>query len=128
MRCYRHDNHEAIAVCAYCGKATCRDCAEDTGQGIACSEACMLELQSSYQLQTAMKRTYGIGSRPPMPPTIATYTMFGAILLLVGVYLTMTRPGIDYLTFALSAVFFVMAWSSYRRYKDTCLTCEVGPS
>ena len=23
----------------------------------------------------------------------------------------------------LSAVFFVMAWSSYRRYRDTCLTC-----
>lgn len=123
MHCYRHDDREAVAVCAHCGKATCTECGDDTGQGIACSEACTLELQSSYQLQAALKRTYGIGSKPPMPPTIATYLMFGAILLLVGVYLTLTRPGIDYLTFALSAVFFVMAWSSYRRYRDTCLTC-----
>lgn len=123
MHCYRHHDRDAIAVCAHCGKATCTECADDTGQGIACSEACTLELQAGYQLQSALKRTYGIGSRPPMPPTIATYLMFGAILLLVGVYLTLTRPGIDYLTFALSAVFFVMAWSSYRRYRDTCLTC-----
>jgi hypothetical protein len=125
MRCYKHDDHEAIAVCAHCGKATCRDCAGDTGHGIACSEACALELQSNDQLQTALKRTYGIGSKPPMPPTIATYTLFGAILALVGIYLSITRPGIDYLTFALSAVFFVMAWSSYRRYRDTCLTCDI---
>lgn len=123
MRCYRHEEREAIAICAHCGKATCRSCAEDTGQGVACSEACRLEVQAAFELQTALRRTYGIGSRPPMPPTIATYSLFGLILLLVGIYLTITRPGIDYLTFALSAVFFVMAWSSYRRYRDTCLTC-----
>jgi len=123
MRCYRHQDQEAIAVCAHCGKAACSECAEDTGQGIACSKSCVPELQSNYRLQSALRRTYGIGATPPMPPTIATYLMFGAILLLVGIYLTITRPGIDYLTFALSAVFFVMAWSSYRRYKETCLTC-----
>ena len=123
MHCYRHNDREAVAVCAHCGKATCSACAEDTGQGIACSEACRLELQADYRLQTAQRRTYGIGAKPPMPPTIATYTLFGVILMLVGIYLTITRPGIDYLTFALSAVFFVMAWSSYRRYKDSCLTC-----
>ena len=123
MHCYRHQDRDAIAVCVHCGKATCGDCAEDTGQGIACSEACTLERQATYQLLTALRRTYGIGAKPPMPPTIGTYSLFGAILLLVGFYLTVTRPGIDYLSFALSAIFFVMAWSSYRRYKDTCLSC-----
>ena len=123
MHCYRHDEREAVAVCAHCGKGTCSDCAEDSGPGIACSEACLLELQSRYQLQTALKRTYGIGAKPPMPPTVATYAMFGVILLLVGIYLTLTRPGVDFLTFGLSAIFFVMAWASYRRYRDTCPTC-----
>ncbi len=41
----------------------------------------------------------------------------------VGIYLSYTRPGIDFLTFAMSAVFFVMAAASYKRYRDVCLTC-----
>ena len=60
---------------------------------------------------------------PPMPASVSTYFFFGLILLVTGIYLSVTRPEIDYLTVAVSAVFFVMSGVSYKRYKDACLTC-----
>ncbi len=54
---------------------------------------------------------------------VATYSLFGLILLLVGGYLSCSRPGIDYLTLGMSAKFFVMSAVTDNRYRDACLTC-----
>ena len=58
-----------------------------------------------------------------MPTSVSTYFFFGLILTVTGVYMTMTRPGIDYLTFAMAAVFFVMSLAAFKRYRAGCLTC-----
>ena len=123
MNCFRHQDQSAIAICKSCGKAVCADCSDDTGQGIACSENCVAELQQRYQLDQRLKQSFGIGRKPPMPATVLTYAMFGVILLGVAIYLSYTRPGVDFLTFSMSAVFFVMAAASYKRYRDICLDC-----
>lgn len=124
MICYRHYDRPAAAVCQACGKAACTDCANDTDQGIACSADCAAKLQQRYLLDERLKESFGIGRKPPMPATVLTYTLFGLILLGVGVYLSFTRPGVDFLTFAMSAVFFVMAGASNKRYRDVCLSCS----
>jgi hypothetical protein len=123
MQCYRHQDHAAIAVCRHCGKATCADCSDDTGQGIACSENCAAELQEAYRLAIRLKQSFGIGLTPPMPASVSMYAFFGAILAAVGVYLSFSRHQFDYLSIAMSAVFFVMSWLSYKRFKDACLAC-----
>jgi hypothetical protein len=123
MQCYKHREESAIAVCKHCGKATCSNCSEDTGHGIACSSACAGELWETDRLNSNQKQSYGIGTRPPIPTSVSTYFFFGLILSLVGVYLTVTRPGTDFLTFALAAVFFVMSAGSYKRYRDGCVEC-----
>lgn len=58
-----------------------------------------------------------------MPASIPTYFFFGLILVMTGTYLSFTRPGIDFLTLAMAAAFFVMSGVTYKRYRDTCLTC-----
>ena len=123
MNCYRHEERPAVAVCRNCGKAACIECCDDTGQGIACCSTCAEGLQQSHQLTERLKQSFGIGRKPPLPASIPTYALFGLILAGVGIYLSVTRPGIDFLTFAMSAVFFVMAAASYKRYRDVCLTC-----
>jgi hypothetical protein len=123
MRCYRHEDRDAVAVCNHCGKATCTDCAEDTGQGIACSPGCAEEIAASYQLKQRLRQSLGVGAKPPLPASVVTYALFGLILLAVAIYMTYTRTGIDFLTFAMSAAFFVMAGVSWKRYRDTCPTC-----
>ena len=123
MHCYQHTNRHAVAVCRNCGKAACPECCNDTGEGVACSTSCADEIRDSYRLQRRLKQSFGIGMQPPMPTSVPTYTFFGLILLVTGIYFSLTRPGLDFLTLALAAVFFVMAGATYRRYRTTCLRC-----
>ncbi len=123
MQCYKHQYREATAVCRHCGKATCPDCCEDTGQGIACSANCAAQIQDAYRLTLRLKQSFGIGLTPPMPASVSMYAMFAVILLAVGFYLTFSRQDIDYLSFAMAAVFFVMSWISFKRFRDACLSC-----
>ena len=123
MQCYRHNEREAVAVCRHCGKAACSSCGEDTGQGISCSAACATELQESFRLRERLRQTFGVGTKPPMPASILMYGLFGMILLVMGVYLSYSRHNIDYLTFAMAAVFFVMSGISYKQFRDACVTC-----
>lgn len=51
------------------------------------------------------------------------YAFFGLILVAVGTYLSFDRGEIDHLSFAMGAVFFVMSWLSYKRFRDACLMC-----
>ncbi len=124
MQCYKHREESAIAVCRNCGKAACADCCEDTGHGIACDAICAGELFENDRLRSRQMQSYGMGPKPPIPASVSTYFFFGLILLLVGIYLTVTRPGIDFLTLAMAAVFFVMSAGSYKRYRDGCVECQ----
>jgi len=123
MQCYKHREECAIAICRCCGKAVCPDCCEDTGHGIACSAACEGELWEADRLKTRQQQSYGIGPKPPIPASVSTYFFFGLILSLTGIYLTVTRPGTDFLTIAMAAIFFVMSAGSYKRYRDGCVEC-----
>lgn len=60
-----------------------------------------------------------------MPASVLTYFYFGLILALTGIYLSISRPGIDIVTFAMAAVFFVMSGMTYRRYRESGST---GPA
>jgi len=123
VNCYHHTDRSAVAVCQNCGKAACAACSDDTGQGIGCSQSCADEIRSSHRLKQRLKQYFGIGTQPPMPASVPTYTFFGLILLVTGVYLTLTRPGVDFLTFGLAAAFFVMAGATYRNYRAACASC-----
>jgi len=36
MRCFNHQDHEAVGCCKACGKGLCPDCAADLGHALAC--------------------------------------------------------------------------------------------
>lgn len=40
MRCFHHEDHEAVGTCKSCGKGVCRECAVDLGKGLACPGRC----------------------------------------------------------------------------------------
>jgi hypothetical protein len=45
MKCFKHDSIDAVAVCACCGRALCRDCVPaPTAARIVCSEGCAAAL------------------------------------------------------------------------------------
>ena len=123
MDCFQHPGRDANAICQHCGKATCSECCEDTGQGIACSTRCANEIRQAQLLASRLRESFGVGRKPPMPATVPTYFFFGLILLLTSAYIYFSEARIDYLTLAMAAVFFVMAAGSYKRYRDMCISC-----
>lgn len=123
MQCYEHQTQPAVAVCRNCGKALCFDCCKDAGQRIACGAVCKDALLDEALIADRLKQSLGIGSDVRLPVSVVTYALFGLILLGVATYTSVSRPQIDYLTFAMAAVFIVMAGASYRNFRHTCRRC-----
>lgn len=123
MHCYQHKNRAAVAVCRNCGKAVCADCCDVSRQKVACGSVCEDALQQDALVQKRLRQSLGIEPGVSIPVSVYSYALFGLILLAVGFYTSTTRLQFDYLTFAMSAVFFVMAALSYLRFRNTCTTC-----
>ena len=50
MRCFYHQDREAIGSCKSCGKGLCPECAVDLGKGLACRGRCEADAQAVIQL------------------------------------------------------------------------------
>lgn len=59
MRCFNHNDKEAIAICINCGKAFCGSCCIQSPTGrIVCSMECQSSIQKTEQtLEIIRKRT-----------------------------------------------------------------------
>jgi hypothetical protein len=59
MKCTMHQA-EAVAVCTYCGRALCADCAKPSAtQRMVCSENCAAALARTDQaLETILQKSY----------------------------------------------------------------------
>lgn len=54
MKCYNHNDNDAVGVCKSCLKGICTECATDIGGGLACSDECAQTARDSIDL---VKRT-----------------------------------------------------------------------
>ena len=50
MRCFYHQDREAIGACKSCGKGLCPECAVDLGKGLACRGRCEADVQGIIKL------------------------------------------------------------------------------
>ena len=50
MRCYYHQDKEAVGSCKSCGKGLCPDCAVDVGKGLACRGHCEEDVRAVIAL------------------------------------------------------------------------------
>jgi hypothetical protein len=50
MRCFYHQDREAVGGCKSCGKGLCPECAVDLGKGLACRGRCEADAQALIQL------------------------------------------------------------------------------
>ena len=73
MRCFYHQDKEAVGTCKSCRKGVCIDCAVDLGKGLACRSRCedtaralIALIDRNIQLSTAAPMTYVVASPAPM--------------------------------------------------------------
>lgn len=50
MKCFSHDGSDAVGTCKNCNKALCKECAVDTGVGLACRGKCEQELKEVQEI------------------------------------------------------------------------------
>ena len=50
MRCFYHQDKEAVGSCKSCGKGLCPDCAADVGKGLACRGQCEEDVRAVVAL------------------------------------------------------------------------------
>lgn len=50
MRCFYHQDQEAVGICRSCGKAICAACVVDLGKGLACRGRCEEHAQAIIRL------------------------------------------------------------------------------
>jgi hypothetical protein len=50
MKCFYHQDRDAVGMCKSCQKGLCPDCAVDLSQGLACKERCEEDVRSLIRL------------------------------------------------------------------------------
>ncbi|MGD8592015.1 MAG: hypothetical protein PVF82_04240 [Gammaproteobacteria bacterium] len=124
MKCYTHHDTEALGVCKACNKAVCTNCVIDTGRGLACSEACVKEINDYNEMMDRSKRMYSIGSGSRLPPTgIIFLLFFGVMFTSFGTYNSIVRDRADFFTIVLGTGFLVIALITYIRTRKLKLNC-----
>lgn len=97
MRCFYHQDREAVGACKSCNKGLCSECAVDLGKGLACRGRCEADVEAVIQLidqnvrqmadvERIMDRNRGVlnQARSTRYATGVLYCVLGAIFIIVG--------------------------------------------
>ena len=84
MKCFIHENEDAVGVCKHCSKAVCKKCAVPNDLNfLVCSEACKQEAILYQVMMEKSKMAYGL--KPGrLPATIIVYLLIGVVFVLFG--------------------------------------------
>ena len=93
MRCYKHPDRDAIAVCVGCGRGICEDCAMKVGEKFYCKECAekILERPPQYVSRT---RSEEESPRSGAIAVAATLFFIIGIIDVIGSLLMITAGGL----------------------------------
>jgi hypothetical protein len=72
MRCFYHQEKEAVGTCKSCGKGVCVECAVDLGKGLACRSRCEESARAIIQLvdRNIQLSTSPVQAQLVVPPSV----------------------------------------------------------
>ena len=124
MKCYTHNELDAIGVCKACSKAICNSCAIDTGRGLSCSEECSKEIDEQNQIIDKSKKIYSIGESPALMPTgLIMYFFFGIIFTGFGVYKSTQSGSLQWFLLLMGAGFIIVGFIGWFKNRKLNLNC-----
>lgn len=124
MKCFAHNEIDAVGICKACSKAICASCTIDTGRGIACSDTCSLEVDQQNQIIDKSKKIYSIGEKAPFMPTgLIVYFFFGIIFTGVSIFNFFHRGSIEWLSLLMGIGFIIIGLIAWHKNKHLNLNC-----
>lgn len=109
MNCYYHPTVQAVAICKYCQKGLCTECAVDLKHGMACKDH-QAEVSELYDIHFMHKQSAQNMSRVYKQSAVAMSFMgFAGVLggLVIG------RTGIILVAIGVGCIFLAIAFSVY---------------
>ena len=85
MRCFNHQDREAVAACKACSKGLCPECAVDLGHGVACKGVHEANVEALNEITTRASRLQAVNTRGRFAVP-AFYALLGILFLSWGLY------------------------------------------
>lgn len=118
MECFNHASTNAVGICKHCSKALCRECAHDTGNGLACKETCIEKVMEVNKIIEHNTLSFGVRKTSKFPPVgVLTYIAFTILFVVWGVIETAKRDAFQYPLFVFAAIFAVLGAIVYYKIK-----------
>lgn len=114
MKCFYHNNSDAVGICKNCNKGICVACAVEVGNGLACGGRCEAEVGAVNELIQRNKASH--------QKTSGAYAQYALWLTLAGMVfigygLLESRRGGTLLFALLGLIFLLGAFFSYSSSK-----------
>jgi hypothetical protein len=106
MKCFRHPDVDAVALCKQCCKALCAACAVEGQGGTSCGGNCAEEVELQHNLLRAAKPSLG-SAAAAITRTAYFLLVCGAAMLVLGLVddsTFATTMGAVFLVFGLVAI------------------------
>ena len=107
MKCFYHNDMDAVGICKSCKKGLCIDCAVDLGKGLACKNYCEEDVKrlidiSQDNIQYVSNTSKILRSSKTVGPTTSKiFIAFGIISIIVSIL-----PGMPFIPyFSIGALF-----------------------
>lgn len=112
MKCYRHQDLDAVGICRGCGKGICAaHCARDIGTGLVCSDACRERVETVDALNRKTAASYGTMARNGWIAPLF-FAAMGGVFLYAGLR---ERAGPVNFVSAMGAIFVLFALVVFLR-------------
>ncbi len=128
MKCYKHNESDAVGICCACGKGCCEACASVSETKLVCSQTCSEVMSENRQILERTKMMYGIGQYKPkhtISSQVLIFAFMGVLFLGFGAYWTYynyrTELGLFMLSYGgFCSVVAVILWYRNRKIKLNC--------
>ena len=115
MKCFRHNEIDAVGICRACNKGLCVDCAADLGHSIACKGSCEQAAEATHDLVSRTIVT--VRSQKRIRYLFPAFIIFmGLVALFYS--LTSNEPinpvtllGVGFLVFGFAMLAYVVMWA-----------------
>lgn len=95
MRCYNHNEKEAVGICKSCGRALCPSCAAEVEKAVACRGRCESDVATLLSInRNALQYARSTKQARYLGPTM--FVVVGSMLTTLG----LTYDGIDFAVLA----------------------------
>lgn len=114
MKCFRHQERDAVGLCKSCSKGVCPDCVAEVGNSIACKETCKEDVAATDDMIQRSKITIKAQktNRMYMP---AFFLVLGSIFVIMsyvkaGSFDLRSLPGAAFIFFGIVLIFINRKW------------------